>query len=353
VVAGDPELDVWWMRRSGDFVTFSHPSTRLLDLLGVKHVVSPDPLQDPGLRVEQAVDECDRTTDSITRDRPVSGHLRVWDTAINRIDLLFNLPEDEQNLVDLKVRLWQDSDRDRLMLEAEVAAVDVMEQPRSTLYFAPERDAPGQEYRWEVSTTATDSHIRVCLDQDSQPALAFFGSDWVEVYQDEVHIFERLAPLPRSYVVYAAEYIDGDDATVERLLDEGFPVRHKAVTGEPISLPNSSDLPASAAEVIEYENTRVVVRASAVREGLLILGDQFYPGWKAMVDGRPTSIIRTNHILRGVLLPPGEHTIVFEFHPAMFRTGSWLTVAGFILLASFFILDRRGIARQWIRNDRN
>jgi hypothetical protein len=159
-----------------------------------------------------------------------------------------------------------------------------------------------------------------------------YGADWSEVYQGEVYIFERLAPLPRAYIVYAAEHIPDDFQAVSRLLDESFDLRNIAVVAEPVDLPVKSNIPSSRAEIIAYQDTLVVVECSAIQDGLLILGDQFHPGWQAYLNGRPTPIIRVNHILRGILLPPGEHQVVFKFAPTSLQIGSWLSLVGVVIL---------------------
>ena len=49
--------------------------------------------------------------------------------------------------------------------------------------------------------------------------------------------------------------------------------------------------------------------------GLLVLSDQWYPGWTATVDGRPAAIRRGDVALRAVALSPGAHRIRFRYQP--------------------------------------
>jgi hypothetical protein len=49
--------------------------------------------------------------------------------------------------------------------------------------------------------------------------------------------------------------------------------------------------------------------------GLLVLSDQWYPGWTATVDGRPAAILRGDVALRAVALSPGAHRIRFRYQP--------------------------------------
>jgi uncharacterized membrane protein YfhO len=39
------------------------------------------------------------------------------------------------------------------------------------------------------------------------------------------------------------------------------------------------------------------------------------------VDGQETEILKTNYILRSIVVPPGSHTIEFRYDPPMYRAG--------------------------------
>jgi uncharacterized membrane protein YfhO len=55
---------------------------------------------------------------------------------------------------------------------------------------------------------------------------------------------------------------------------------------------------------------------------LLVLSEIYYPaGWNAMIDGAETEIYRTNSILRSVVVPAGDHEVVFSFDPPIYHLG--------------------------------
>ena len=342
IAAGDPKLDVSWMNRDGNMITFSFPSRRLLDLLGVKYLISPESFTDPSIRAETITDTCERDSGEIAATRVVSGTFTVRDTAINRLDLRFRVLRPEQPKGVVLLRMWRGSDRAHLVVDTRLKTADLTDG-KTTVYFSPEREAPGQTYTWEVSPdgTGNETGVALCASADRKAAISVYGADGTQAYEGEMYVFERLSPVPRAYVVYAAEHIPDDGRAVSRLLDDAFDVRNVAVTAESLDLPSSPAIPASRASITDYEDTRVTIRASAAQPGLLVLADQFHPGWRAYLDGRSVRTFRINQFQRGVLLPPGDHEVVFEFAPSSLTIGAGLTLGGLITLMVMLLLDLR------------
>jgi hypothetical protein len=228
----------------------------------------------------------------------------------------------------------------------------LVDEETVTLYFEPETKAPGRVYTWEVAAAPTEVNegIRLCTSTDGQPAVSLYGAEWSQVHADTVYTFERLAPLPRAYVVYAAEHLVAEAQVVKRLLDDGFDLRNVAVTAEPTGLPASTARPATPAEIVSRSDAQVVIRAAVAQKGLLVLAEQHYPGWQVSVDGQAAPLLRVNHVYRGVLLEPGDHEVVFRFEPSSLRTGAWLSATGLMVLAFMLGLDRHPAAANWLRS---
>ena len=160
----------------------------------------------------------------------------------------------------------------------------------------------------------------------------------------DARVYKLAGALPRAFVVGAQRVVDGEDAALEAITRPGFDARRVAITEKPLDgLPSTPGAEAGgSAEIVSYKPERVVVRARSAGAGLVVLGDNQYPGWKATVDGKDVPIERVDYLFRGVQVGPGEHTVVFRYEPLSWRIGwivSLVSLAGLVL--AFVIGVRR------------
>ncbi len=99
--------------------------------------------------------------------------------------------------------------------------------------------------------------------------------------------------------------------------------------------------PSETVSVDRDDPQRVDLTATLRSAGLVVVSDVYYPGWTLTVDGRPGEILRANRAMRGVVLPPGTHKLVFRYEPLSFRVGMGVSVAGLIALLGFVLWARR------------
>lgn len=65
------------------------------------------------------------------------------------------------------------------------------------------------------------------------------------------------------------------------------------------------------ASIDKYSENSIVIKTSNSGAGFLVVSDAFYPTWSVFIDGVKGTIVKTNHAFRGVLVPKGNHTILF------------------------------------------
>ena len=85
---------------------------------------------------------------------------------------------------------------------------------------------------------------------------------------------------------------------------------------------------AGEAAVLRHDPGKVILRAHANCNSLLVLADSDDPGWSVTVDGKAADKLTVFHALRAVKLPKGSHTVVWAYSPEGFRTGLALAFVG-------------------------
>jgi hypothetical protein len=159
---------------------------------------------------------------------------------------------------------------------------------------------------------------------------------WI-VHQIEVH------PTFRSRSIRAAQHYTTQVAFPDRKPRNW---RELAIveSDEPIRLtaPSGNITEGEACRITHADPLRVEIDARLNAAGIVVLSDQFYPGWELTVESeghaRGLPILRTNRVMRGALLPAGAHRLVYRYRPQSVFVGaiiSGLTAAG---LAGFMLV---------------
>jgi len=172
------------------------------------------------------------------------------------------------------------------------------------------------------------------------------------------YIYRNPGAVPRAYVASTVELYDQRSRLLDRIGEPGFDPR-KTVTTEDAELFTlmknhgpSEQFPREAT-IVQYGPNKVTVSAAAGSNAVLVLNDMYYPNWKATIDGNFTKIFRVNCLFRGVVLPPGNHTVEFSYYNPWFHRGivvsalSWGAVVLFLGFASIREKRHPDSGRPW------
>ena len=106
--------------------------------------------------------------------------------------------------------------------------------------------------------------------------------------------------------------------------------------------------PESTIELLEYQPNMLKYKASVIDENsFAVFSEIWYPkGWNVYIDGQETDLLRANYILRALVIPKGEHEIVFKFEPNSYYIGNKISLASSLVLllvcaAGVFVFIKR------------
>ena len=105
-----------------------------------------------------------------------------------------------------------------------------------------------------------------------------------------------------------------DPSKLMKALDS-LDIKHLALVEEDVKQAGA----ASAGDsiwIVNNLNDEVNYHAKSSADRFAVFSEVFYKhGWKAYVDGKETPIYKTNYVLRGAVIPAGDHDIKFVFRP--------------------------------------
>jgi len=171
---------------------------------------------------------------------------------------------------------------------------------------------------------------------------------------DQMYLGDRPGALPRAWIVHQVETIPPITsrslrtlrrATLGMLFPDNNPRDWRRIAV--VEAETQVQLPAAGVEqpgeescrIVRDEPSRVEIEATLATGGLVVLSDQHYPGWRLTVEtggaSRPAKILRTNRVMRGVVLPQGSHRLVYTYRPMSVLLGAAISLASLVALGVF------------------
>ena len=166
-----------------------------------------------------------------------------------------------------------------------------------------------------------------------------------------VHLYRVAGENPLSWV--AAAIVAGDsESTLATVLSPNFDPARAAIidSGSPVPAIPVQLVPAAArirATTTRYEPQAIDITLDqpALAGQALVVSENYFPGWRAIVDGKPAVVARMNYNLTGVVLPAGARSIQLRFEDAAYEKGKIVTLVALVIAAGLWgcgvVVDRR------------
>jgi hypothetical protein len=172
-------------------------------------------------------------------------------------------------------------------------------------------------------------------------------------YSDrDIVMMENMDVFPRAYVVPGARSAAAGqtpifamqnspfDPSREVMLENGVGMEAGGWGMENSAYPNPIPQPLTPkpAEALVVGTDRVVYRASSPGGGYFVQVANFFPGWRALVDGQEAPLLLANGLFRAVPLTAGEHLVELRYEPASLELGRLVS----LLAAAFGLATLAG-----------
>lgn len=96
----------------------------------------------------------------------------------------------------------------------------------------------------------------------------------------------------------------------------------------------------SSITLVNYKANELRYKTESTKKALAVFSEIYYPkGWSAYIDGEPAEILCVNYILRGLVIPAGEHNVEFKFEAPNFKIVVAITYISSILIILMLIIS--------------
>jgi hypothetical protein len=166
--------------------------------------------------------------------------------------------------------------------------------------------------------------------------------DFEEVFvgrQERVYRFKQA--FPRAFLTNEVITVAPAQA-LEYYKSPGFNFARVATIETPLSGAPQADATGQVTWVKhDPDNLELIVETTGPM--FLVVTDNYYPsGWKAAINGAPTSITKTNFMFRGILVPAGKSRVTMTFEPLSAGKGNIFKCISLLLLIA------AGLATMWL-----
>jgi hypothetical protein len=153
------------------------------------------------------------------------------------------------------------------------------------------------------------------------------------IKENTIKLYKNRSPLPRAWLVKDFKVMDSK-VILSMMTQKEFRPRKEVLLEElPHSLTfsrNQGKGNGDEVELISESNNRLHLQVMAAENGLLVLSDTYYPGWKAFVNGKETKIYKADYTFRAIPLNAGVHRVAFVYDPISFKLGAGVTILGIL-----------------------
>lgn len=169
------------------------------------------------------------------------------------------------------------------------------------------------------------------VDLTTQKNVFWNNNDW--------SITDNTSALSRVYLVNNYEIIADKEKILSRLFNPQLNISDTVILEKHLNnYKNTQKQYSNKINEINFGENKVNIEYHSQASSILVLTDNYYPGWKAYVDGKETEIYRANYTFRAIELPKGKHIVKFLYEPESFRIGAILSGSSLFLYLSFCII---------------
>jgi uncharacterized membrane protein YfhO len=152
---------------------------------------------------------------------------------------------------------------------------------------------------------------------------------FTKVFDDNrIQVFENRKAYPRAYVVNDYKILSNEKDILRLMFEKDTNLLQTVFLQEKPDIAELNVANNSNVSFVSYKYNSIALEVNTSNSGILILTDDYYPGWQVTVNGKHQKILRADYSFRGVVVPKGKSIVKFSYLPQSFLIGIYLSLLG-------------------------
>lgn len=179
-----------------------------------------------------------------------------------------------------------------------------------------------------------DSELALQLAMQQQRILNMLNTKYI-IYNPDAEPIENPCAFGNAWIVNNVRWVDTPNEEFDALATTNL--RHTAIVNnefqQQVGNYVSVDSLIGQIALTEYKPNKLTYSFNAYQDQLVVFSEIWSDtGWKLYIDGHEHPLLRANYLLRSALIPSGEHQIVMEYSPMIWRVGNTIQLITSLIL---------------------
>jgi hypothetical protein len=155
------------------------------------------------------------------------------------------------------------------------------------------------------------------------------------IFNPGVNPIENRFAFGHAWIVNDFKLVDNADQEIAEMGKtdlKATAVIDKRFAGQVQGRTFNSDASATI-ELKSYAPNKLVYDFEGSKDQLIVFSEIYYDkGWDAFIDEKRSPYLRTDYVLRAMVIPAGKHTVEFKFEPKIWTVGNVVSLISSLLL---------------------
>ncbi|MFH0952505.1 MAG: YfhO family protein [Patescibacteria group bacterium] len=154
-------------------------------------------------------------------------------------------------------------------------------------------------------------------------------------------VWQEQSALPRFWLIQQVNILPDEQTIINELTHDFEQLRTTGLITGRLDWEDQPSSIESQIDVISYQPEKFELSYAVDQPSILVINDNYYPGWQARIDDGKEEIFPINHYMRGIKVPAGQHQVIITYRPLSFYLGLIISLTTLTGLTIYLYINKR------------